>query len=412
MITLKHSYPAVNPEKATHETLLAKFQATIQRADIGFFRHTADKSVATLAKTTARRYAHKKLLVHVGIGGSSLGPEMLLSALGIEDGKSVQFLNNIDADMLARQERRWVMPDTFFYIVSKSGGTAETLAALSIILKWLEKNGVTESQWKEHIVICTDPQKGELRQFAREHQLSCLDVPPSVGGRFSVLTDVGLFTAAWAGVNVDQLVHGAEAIKSQLLEASAEKNILTQTAAWLEGQRAAGRNLTVLMPYSSLLKEFTAWWVQLWAESLGKEGIGLTPIMAYGASDQHSQMQLFMQGPADKTMIFLRTEVGSKDYPLTSNIKLPGMQALAPFKLSQLMEAEYSGTLTALQEAKRPLLDFAVGKVNAESLGGLIVFFESLTALVGVTSGIDPFNQPGVEAGKKYAHEWLGRNRP
>ncbi len=412
MISLKHSFPAIAPEKTTHDALLAKFQTTVQRADIGFFRHTADKSVATLAKTTARRFAHKKLLVHVGIGGSSLGPEMLLSALGIEDGKSVQFLNNIDADMLARQERRWVMPDTFFYIVSKSGGTAETLAALSIILKWLEKNGVTESQWKEHIVICTDPQKGELRQFAREHQLSCLDVPPSVGGRFSVLTDVGLFTAAWAGVNVDQLVHGAEAIKSQLLEASAEKNILTQTAAWLEEQRAAGKNLTVLMPYSSLLKEFTAWWVQLWAESLGKEGIGLTPIMAYGASDQHSQMQLFMQGPADKTMIFLRTEVGNKDYPLTSNIKLPGMQALAPFKLSQLMEAEYSGTLTALQESKRPLLDFAVGKVNAESLGGLIVFFESLTALVGVASGIDPFNQPGVEAGKKYAHEWLGRNRP
>jgi glucose-6-phosphate isomerase len=412
MISLKHSFPAVAPEKTSHERLLAKFQATVQRADIGFFRHTADKSVATLAKTTARRFAHKKLLVHVGIGGSSLGPEMLLAALGVEDGKSVQFLNNIDADMLARQERRWVMPDTFFYIVSKSGGTAETLAALSIILQWLEKNGVTESQWKEHIVICTDPQKGELRQFAREHQLSCLDVPPSVGGRFSVLTDVGLFTAAWAGVNVDQLVHGAEAIKSQLLETSAEKNILTQTAAWLEEQRAAGKNLTVLMPYSSLLKEFTAWWVQLWAESLGKDGIGLTPIMAYGASDQHSQMQLFMQGPADKTMIFLRTEVGNKDYPLTSNIKLPGMQALAPFKLSQLMEAEYSGTLTALEESKRPLLDFAVGKVNAESLGGLIVFFESLTALIGITSGIDPFNQPGVEAGKKYAHEWLGRNKP
>jgi glucose-6-phosphate isomerase len=412
MISLKHSFPSAVAEKTSHEALLAKFQATVQRADIGFFRHTADKSVATLAKTTARRFAHKKILVHVGIGGSSLGPEMLLSALGVEDGKSVQFLNNIDADMLARQERRWVMPDTFFYIVSKSGGTAETLAALSIIVKWLEKNGVAESQWKEHIVVCTDPQKGELRQFAREHQLSCLDVPPSVGGRFSVLTDVGLFSAAWAGVNVDQLVHGAEAIKAQLLDTSAEKNILTLTAAWLEQQRAAGKNLTVLMPYSSLLKEFTAWWVQLWAESLGKDGIGLTPIMAYGASDQHSQMQLFMQGPADKTMIFLRTDVGGKDYPLASDIKLPGMQALAPFKLSQLMEAEYSGTLTALQESQRPLLDFAVGKVNAESLGGLILFFESLTALVGIASGIDPFNQPGVEAGKKYAHEWLGRNRP
>jgi glucose-6-phosphate isomerase len=400
-----------NPPAETHadEQLksLEMFQRCIQRADIGFFAHTADKSAATLSKTTARRFAHKKLLVHVGIGGSSLGPEMLLSALGVSAGKEVQFVNNIDADMLARQMKSWSVPDTFFYIVSKSGGTAETMAALSIILHWLSQHGVSEAQWKEYIVICTDPQKGDLRQFGRDHQLAALEVPSNIGGRFSVLSDVGLFPAAWAGVNVDQLLQGAEQAKAMLLNAQPEQNLLTLTTHWLETQHQLGRTLTVLMPYSSLLKDFTAWWVQLWAESLGKDGKGLTPVMAYGATDQHSQMQLFMQGPADKAMLMLGVEEAGLDFSLKNSSPLTSLKTLALFSLKQLMEAEYAGTLKALAEAKRPYLDLRIKRLNAESLGELILFFESLTALVGIRLGVDPFNQPGVEAGKKYAHDWL-----
>ena len=406
---LQYSFPDAQPDSAQHTKLLELFQRCVQRPDIGFFAHTADKSAATLAKTTARRFSHKKLLVHVGIGGSSLGPEMLVSALGIGDGKRIQFVNNIDSDMLGRQIPAWSVSDTFFYIVSKSGGTAETMAALSIILNWLAEHGVKEAQWKEYVVVCTDPQKGDLRQFARNHQLAALDVPTNIGGRFSVLSDVGLFPAAWAGNNVDQLLQGAEEAKAMLLHSSAQQNLLTLTAQWLETQRQQGRTLTVLMPYSSLLKDFTAWWVQLWAESLGKEGKGLTPVMAYGATDQHSQMQLFMQGPADKAMLMLGVETATKDYALANTSTLPALKTLAPFSLKQLMEAEYAGTLKALEEAQRPFLDLRIKQLNAESLGGLILFFESLTALVGIALGIDPFNQPGVEAGKKYAHDWLSR---
>lgn len=412
MIKLAHAFPALTPNQAFHQELLKKFKATVDREDIGFYRHSSDRAIATTAKTTARRFAHKRRLVHVGIGGSSLGPEMLLSALGVSADKRVQFINNIDTDMLVRQQRDWDINETFFYIVSKSGNTAETLAALSIILSWLEKHKVTAAQWKEFIVVCTDPKNGDLRKFARDHQLSCLDVPPSIGGRFSVLTDVGLFTAAWAGISVDQLLHGAEAMKANLLEPQAEKNLLTQMTFWLEEQRKAGRTLTVLMPYSSLLKEFTAWWVQLWAESLGKDGKGLTPVMSYGATDQHSQMQLFMQGPADKTMLLLGIEKSEHSLPLKNSLKYPHLEALAPFTLSELMKAEHAGTLKALEEEGRPLLDLRLQQFNADTLGQLILFFESLTVSVGITLGVDPFNQPGVEAGKKYAHDWLGQHAP
>lgn len=412
MINLQDFFPTHDVDTNAHQALLEKFNQVVGRSDIGFFRMSADKGTATTAKTTARRFAHKKLLVHVGIGGSALGPEMLLSALGIASGKQVQFLNNIDPDMLARQQRDWTVDNTLFYVVSKSGTTAETVAALSIITSWLTKNGVNSTDWKEHIVLCTDPQKGDLRIFAREHHLSCLEVPANIGGRYSVLSDVGLFPAAWAGINVDQLLLGAEQIRPSLIHTDPKLNILTSTALWIEAHRKDGQDLTVLMPYSSLLKDFTAWWVQLWAESLGKDGKGLTPVMAYGATDQHSQMQLFMQGPADKVMLLINVAKHPQDFTLQNSLSFGSAKALAPFTLSQLLEAEFTGTLKALKEAKRPYAHYTLNEINASTVGGLILFFESLTVAVGILLGIDPFNQPGVEAGKKYAQEWLSLHRP
>lgn len=411
MISLNHASPALQTNARFHAELLEKFSHTIARNDVGFFRHSGLQAVGEKAVAVAKQFAHKQHLVHVGIGGSSLGPEMLVSALGVAPGKSVDFINNIDTDMLVRQMRRWDVTKSFFYVVSKSGNTAETLAALSIITNWLAEQKVPASQWKNSIVVCTDPEKGDLRKFARDHDLFALDVPPAIGGRYSVLTDVGLFTAAWAGHSVEELLRGAENIKSVLLEQDPNKNLLTQMAHWLEEQRRNGKTLTVLMPYSSLLKDFTAWWVQLWAESLGKEHKGLTPVMAYGATDQHSQMQLFMQGPQDKAMILIGIEEATGRLPLSNSLNYSNLQALSPFSLEQLMKAEYMGTLKALQEEGRALVDLRLPRFNAESLGQLILFFEALTVAMGHTLGIDPFNQPGVEAGKKYAHDWLGQHR-
>lgn len=411
MISLNHAFPALAPNAQFHADLLEKFTHTIARSDVGFFRHSGLSAVAEKAIAAARRFEAKRHLVHVGIGGSSLGPEMLVSALGVVPGKSIDFINNIDTDMLVRQMGRWDVTASFFYVVSKSGNTAETLAALSIIVNWLSENKIPATKWKDYIAVCTDPEKGDLRTFARDHDLCALDVPPAIGGRYSVLTDVGLFTAAWAGHAVNDLLRGAESIKPLLLEKDAHKNLLTGLAYWLEDQRRNGKTLTVLMPYSSLLKDFTAWWVQLWAESLGKEHKGLTPVMAYGATDQHSQMQLFMQGPQDKAMILIGLDEANARLPLSNSLNYSNLQALAPFTLEQLMKAEYMGTLKALQEEGRALVDLRLPRFSAEGLGQLILFFEALTVAMGHVLGIDPFNQPGVEAGKKYAHDWLGQHR-
>ncbi len=411
MMQLNAGFPALQDDTAGHRKLRDALAHTTDRADIGFVRHVRGPGAATTAKTTARLFAHKTHLVHVGIGGSALGPEMLLSALGVANGKRVQFLNNIDPDALARQIREWRVGETFFYVVSKSGTTAETMAALAIITGWLESQGVASAQWKEHIVLCTDPQKGDLRTLAREHHLSCLEVPAAVGGRFSVLTDVGLFPAAWAGVDVDRLLTGAQEMAAAAHAADEDANPVTRTALWLEARRKEGATLTVFMPYSSLLKDFTAWWVQLWAESLGKEGKGLTPVMAYGATDQHSQMQLFMQGPRDKALLMLDVAGHGRDFELRSSLATPSAQALAPFRLGELMQAEFAGTLKALEGEKRPYLHLTVGQVDAASVGALVMYFECLTVAMGHLLGVDPFNQPGVEAGKKYANDWLASHR-
>lgn len=411
MIQLNSLYPQFKSHPESHQAILSKFKETIERSDIGFFRFIEKSQHTDHARMVAEKFKSKSLLVHVGIGGSSLGPEMLLSALGIAEGKQVQFVNNIDTDMLSRQMQSWNPQTTFFYIVSKSGGTPETLAALAIISRWLESHKIPSTEWNKFLVICTDPQKGDLRTFASRHSLDCLEVPPAIGGRFSVLTDVGALTAYWAGINVDELRRGARELCQVMLESDPQKNILTTLTRFLVEHNKSGRSQTVLMPYSSLLKDFTAWWVQLWGESLGKKGQGLTPIMAYGATDQHSQMQLFMQGPQDKVMLMLECEQAHTTLSMSSDLKLPGTENLQGFSLHQLMKAEFEGTLQALQTEKRPYAQLSLKSLDAVSLGKLILLFQCLTVSVGIQLGVDPFDQPGVEAGKNFARDWLIKHK-
>jgi glucose-6-phosphate isomerase len=164
------------------------------------------------------------------------------------------------------------------------------------------------------------------------------------------------------------------------------------------------------MPYSSLLKDFSSWFVQLWAESLGKDGKGLTPIPAYGATDQHSQMQLFMEGPQDKILFIIEVKNHQTDYSLKNNLAAESFKNLSSFTLSDLMKAELEGTLTALSENDRHVVQLSISKLNEESLGQLILFVECLTVIIGELLLVNPFNQPGVEAGKKYANEWLKKH--
>ena len=404
MIHLAQLSPALKATQTEANALLESLQKTFAREDVGFYRFTENSQHVGPAIETAKKFQDRSHFVHVGIGGSALGPEMLMAALGLSSNKKIQFINNIDSSMLARQQQEWSVQNSVFFIVSKSGSTPETLATLAIILDWLKTHHIPQSQWKDHLVFCTDPQKGELKRLGQQWGVTCLTVPTAIGGRFSVLTDVGLFPAAWAGLPVKELFEGAETLKNSLTKQELSSNPLIQLALWIHQTK---RPLTVLMPYSSLLKEFTSWWVQLWAESLGKEGRGLTPLMAYGATDQHAQVQLFMEGPDDKSYLFLEVEKATKAFSLKEAHYFESLPELRHHNLSGLMQAELLGTQKALQEKNRPMATLQVKEVDAKNLGALVLFFECLTVALGQLINVDPFNQPGVEAGKIFAKEWL-----
>jgi glucose-6-phosphate isomerase len=394
----------INPTE--FENSIKSYQKTLNSSDIGFFRLPENRELLKKSQDVYTSFKHKKYFIHIGIGGSSLGPEMMLSALKNDSLKEFVFINNIDPDDLSRKLSKVNIREALIYVVSKSGTTAETVAAMAILINKLKEENITENQFKDYFVFCTDPEIGELRKLSRLWEVKTLDIPANVGGRFSVLTPVGFLPALFAGVDAGEILSGAEEIKKHLFDSKFGKSFF-ELAFFLVSLHDKGVHQTVMMPYSSLLKDYSAWFVQLWAESLGKEGKGLTPIPAFGATDQHSQMQLFMEGPQDKVLMLIEVEKFQADFPLKNSLAAESFRSLAPFTLSELMKAELEGTLTALQENDRHVVHLKISSLGPKDLGQLILFAECLTVMVGELLKVNPFNQPGVEAGKKYAREWL-----
>jgi len=395
---------------------LEAFKKIINHKDNGFFHLTNKVEFIEQTKTIYKKIAHKKNFVQVGIGGSALGPQMLVSALGKKSDKTFIVLDNIDSDFLFDELQKIDLLESVFYIVSKSGGTAETIACYAIIAKLLKDKNISEDRFHEFFIFCTDQNKGQLREHVDKNNYTSLIVPDDVGGRFSVLTHVGLLPALFFGIDIDKLYQGANNLKETLLSENTDLNPLLQVSAhlsYLLFENKIPVNETVIMPYSSKLKDFSAWFVQLWAESLGKysselnQNVGLTPIAAYGATDQHSQMQLFMEGPHNKLMFMLNIKNRINNYDLSSNFDFDSANKLNKFSLNELIEAEFQGSLQALKQNKRNFIQMEIDTLNEESLGELILFFESLTAIMGNYLLVDPFNQPGVELGKIYAFEYL-----
>lgn len=382
---------------------ITSYQRTLDSNEIGFFRLPENKELLASSVKVFERFKNKKAFIHIGIGGSALGPEMLLSALGNKTGVEFIFINNIDPDDLSRKLSKVNVKEALVYVVSKSGTTAETVAAMSILISELKKAGIKENDFKDYFVFCTDPEKGELRKLSKSWNVEALEIPSNVGGRFSVFTPCGFLPALFAGIKVDELLSGAYQIKKELYNSEE----FFKLGYFLKELHDKGVNQTVMMPYSSLLREYSFWFVQLWAESLGKNKKGLTPIPSYGATDQHSQMQLFMEGPNDKTLFLIQVQNFKHDFALENNLEAESFKNLSPFTLSELMQAEFEGTLTALNENDRHVVHLSIPALNERTLGQLIIFAESLTVFMGELLKVNPFDQPGVEAGKKYANQWL-----
>jgi glucose-6-phosphate isomerase len=393
---------------------LNQFKKIVQNPSTQFFYTFNRSELVESTQKAFSKFKTRKTFVHVGIGGSSLGPEMLIQALKKTDTKFI-FINNIDPEEISEQLNSIEIAHSVFYFVSKSGGTAETMAALSIITNFLYQKGISETDLKNYYVFATDPKKSELLDLGKKYNIELLEVPSDVGGRFCALTPVGFFPALFAGIDLDLLISGAKKMQELLLVDNQDNPLLRASDFFIDLYNKRKVDQTVFMPYSSKLKYLSFWFTQLWAESLGKKfkkdgsiiHTGLTPITAYGATDQHSQVQLFMEGPNNKALIIIEVLNFNKDFELKSNLSSLNLDKLRPYSLSDLMKAELHGTLKALKENDRPYLHISISKINEETLAGLILYFESLTALVGDILEIDPFNQPGVEAGKIYAFEFL-----
>ena len=400
-------HSSVTPKERLASHFESFLKTLTHNPEIGFFGLPQRTDLLEQSLAAYEKHKNKKVFIHIGIGGSALGPEMILRALAPEKMNQFIFLNNIDPDDTNARLQNIKMKDAVVFVVSKSGTTAETVASMSIVLNIFHQQGLTEKDYSDHFVFCTDPVLGDFRKLGAEKNITCLDVPSNVGGRFSVLTPVGLFPALFAGVNVKELLQGAADYQEFVTNPDKNKNFITLGNLLADLHDEHHVNQTVMMPYSSLLKEFSAWFVQLWAESLGKNGKGLTPIPAYGATDQHSQMQLFMEGPNDKMMVLIEVEKFKNDYSLNNSFDASSFNLLKTFSLSQLFQAEFVGSLKALQENKRHITHLSIKELTAYNLGQLILFSEALTVYMGELMKLDPFNQPGVEAGKKYAKEWL-----
>jgi glucose-6-phosphate isomerase len=313
------------------------------------------------------------------------------------------------------------MRRTCFNVISKSGNTAETLAQFLLIYRLL-KGRVGEAKARERLIITTDPGKGPLRSLVARERLASLAVPPNVGGRFSVLSAVGLLPAALAGIDVEELqelLAGARFMDQQLKDADPDGNLAYRLAAlFYLFATAKQRPILVFMPYASTLAGMAEWFCQLWAESLGKPRdlrghvmpAGSTPVRAMGTTDRHSQLQLYMGGPTDKLITFLA--VDKFQYHLEIPDLYPDQDALSYLgghSLNELLRVEQQATAFNLMKAGRPNLTLHLPEINPFTIGQLIYLLEVMTVAAAFLFGVNAFDQPGVEGGKQTSYGLMGR---
>jgi len=371
--------------------------------DALFYDIVMDDGLLSGIKEKADEIANRfENLVVLGIGGSALGLRATAEALlpphwnirtnEERNGRPRLFVcDNIDPDNFAALLDIIDIKKSCFTIISKSGRTTEPAALFMIALERL-KSSVGDA-WRDHLVMITDPEGGELRPMVKSEGLTSFEIPPKLGGRFSVLSPVGLFPAACLGIDIESMVAGARNMAKRCYEAQPKENpayLIGASHHFYSSER--NKNISVMFAYSSALLLTADWYSQLWAESLGKEGQGQTPVRALGATDQHSQVQLYMEGPADKIFTFIGVEKFNSD-PKKTRITNPssGFEYLEGHDLGNILRAEQKATTAALAEMGRPSLTVTFPEINAEHLGEFFMLYELATVYAGALMKINPF---------------------
>jgi glucose-6-phosphate isomerase len=396
--------------------------------ELGFYRLPYEGEVVRAIGAFADASFFENVVV-LGIGGSALGTIALRQALlhpywnELDAGERGELprlyvLDNIDPTTIAPLLERLDLARTLFNVVSKSGTTAET-AAQFLIVRDLLARAFPDRGHVRHLTFTTDPVDGTLRRIAAEEEIAALPIPPDVGGRFSVLSAVGLLPAALTGIDIEAILAGARDMVERCDTDRLEDNPAGMFAAlqFLADTRLSAP-IHVVMSYSDRLYGIADWFRQLWAESLGKrldrQGRevfrGPTPVKALGATDQHSQVQLYMEGPFDKTVTFLAVRRLARDLAIPHAYPDdPALAYLGGHSLGELLSAERFATASALTGHGRMNMSLEIDEVSPRSMGALLMMLQIATVYAGALYDIDPLDQPGVEMGKRLTYALMGR---
>lgn len=402
---------------------LNDFLLKIKERDQDFYKIIDDqKVVSEILEYVEQVKGQYKYVVVLGIGGSALGASCLESAMKPlfktdEDFPRLVVLDNIDPDLLNDFQKSVEMKDCLFLVITKSGGTPETLAQFFYFKKLIEDAGL---DWKKYFVLVTDPYVGLLREIANENpQVKNFEIPQKVGGRFSVLSVVGLLPAALIGLDIKGLIKGALKMREIFLSEDAENNLVFQLAALQYLFYLNGKNINVLFVYSQKLLKLGDWYRQLLAESVGKEindrgekvNVGITPVVALGATDQHSQNQLYSEGPDDKLYFFIDAIEDGNDLEIPFSEKYNGqIDYLNNLTFGKLFKIEMEGNKNALIEIGRPVIQFQLEKIDEENLGATFLLLEGAISFLAEFLEVNAYNQPGVELSKNITKKLLQRN--
>ena len=363
----------------------------------------------------------------LGIGGSALGGIAVTEALlkpywnfltkeQRNNYPRIFFLDNIDPDTMNGLLQILDLKKTLVNVITKSGSTAEIMAQYMVLKDLMQKE--LGDDYRKNIVVTTDKETGILRQLANQEGYKAFVIPDDVGGRFSVFSAVGLIPFALVGLNIDAIMQGIKDMDMALKNTNIYENIAAQGALiqYLMDTKK-NKNISVMMPYSSRLKYISDWYIQLWSESLGKEynkngervNVGPTPIKALGATDQHSQVQLYNEGPNDKIITFIRVENFDTTLEIPKIFEYTGINYLGGKTINDLMNAEAESTKVTLLDYSRPTMTITIDKIDEYNIAQLLYMLEIKTAIAGELYDINTYNQPSVEQAKNYTYALMGR---
>lgn len=391
----------------------ARLQGFYDDGSLPLLRLPEQSEDLTPAHEIAARYrAEMSDVIVIGTGGSSLGAQTLYAladhGFGPVDGPQLHFMDNVDPATFDALTIQLNPKTTAFLIISKSGTTAETMTAGLLMIDWI-RSALGEDQVGAHFTVITEPKPSPLTDIANRFGLTNLPHDPLVGGRFAVPSIVGLLPAMIAGLDVMAFRTGCGmALKAELAGTAEAPGPAMTGAQFAVAHAAAGRNISVMMPYCDRLADFGLWYRQLWAESIGKDGQGTTPVRAMGTVDQHSQLQLYKDGPDDKFVTVVTVD------SLGAGLKLPA-DLLADDKLSYLRErtigdlfaSEARASVETLANSGRPIRQINLPALDMQSLGALMMHFMLETILAAELMGVNAFDQPAVEESKILTRQYM-----